>query len=86
MRRFSILSTLVLIMTLLVPPVASAAPGEDLMRVNLGSSTELNDSQKQELESFWTDKVAPGKFICSGLYLEGADFDDRVASRKQAKE
>ena len=86
MRRISITSILALILTVLVYPVAAAAPVEDLMRVNLGTSTELNESQKEELESFWTDKVAPGKFICSGLHLEGASFDDRVASRKQAKE
>lgn len=51
----------------------------------MGSDTTLTADQKDLLDSRWDGGEHSGKLICTSLYISGANFQDRVIARKQAK-
>jgi hypothetical protein len=54
-------------------------------QLRMGSETTLTADQKNLLDSRWEGGEISGKLICTSLFLSGADFEDRVVARKQAK-
>lgn len=78
----AISAALVAVLLVATPSHSSEA---NLVRIQFGDSTVLSAAQELELESELPVSGETGKFICSGLYLEGAGLSDRLLARTQAK-